>query len=80
MTVRRTVKQSKRVQREFMDRDWASQRDTQYEGRCHCVRLFATHRVAKNRLEFLILKGLNSMANFLIPARGNYIVFLIEKG
>lgn len=48
--------------------------------KCHCIRLFATHRVAKNKLEFMILKGLNSLANFLAPAWGNYIIFFIEKG
>ena len=47
--------------------------------KCHCVRLFATHRVAKNKLEFMILKGLNSLADFMMPALGNYIVFFIEK-
>lgn len=47
--------------------------------KCHYVRLFATHRVAKNKLEFMMLKGLNSIANFMMPALGNYIVFLIEK-
>ena len=46
---------------------------------CRYVRLFATHRVAKNKLEFMILKGLNSMANLLMPALGNYIIFFIEK-
>ena len=47
--------------------------------KCHYVRLFATHRVAKNKLEFMILKGLNTIANLLMPALGNYIVFFIEK-
>ena len=47
--------------------------------KCHYARLFATHRVAKNKLEFTILKGLNSMANLMMPALGNYIVFFIEK-
>lgn len=47
--------------------------------KCHYTRLFATHRVAKNKLEFIILKALNSMANILLPALGNYIVFFIEK-
>lgn len=47
--------------------------------KCHYVRLFATHRVAKNKLEFMILKGLNSMANLMMSALGNYIIFFIEK-
>lgn len=48
--------------------------------KCHCIRLFATHRVAKNKMEFVILQFLNSVANFLAPAWGNYIVCFIEKG
>lgn len=47
--------------------------------KCHYVRLFATHRVAKNKLEFILLKGLNSLANLMMPTLGNYIVFFIEK-
>jgi len=45
----------------------------------HYIRLFAIHRVAKKKLEFMILKSLNSIANLLMPTSGNYIVFLIEK-
>lgn len=47
--------------------------------KCHYVRLFATHRVGKSKVEFMILRALNSLANLLVPALGNYIVFMIEK-
>jgi ubiquinone/menaquinone biosynthesis C-methylase UbiE len=42
-------------------------------------RLFATHRVASSRFEFLVLKLLNRLSNLLFPRQGNYIVFMIEK-
>jgi SAM-dependent methyltransferase len=44
-----------------------------------CTRCFATHRVAKNSLEFNLLKLINGTCNLLIPAEGNYIIFFIEK-
>lgn len=47
--------------------------------KCYYVRLVATHQVAKNKTEFMILKVLNSLANLLVPSLGNYIVFMIEK-
>lgn len=40
---------------------------------------FAVHKVAKTRLEFIILKFLNSVANLFFPCFGNYIVFIIRK-
>lgn len=43
------------------------------------IRLFAIHRVAKSRLEFQLLRMLNSVANVLVPSLGNYIVFAITK-
>lgn len=43
------------------------------------IRLFAIHRVAKTRFEFLVLKILNSMANIFCSMLGNYIIFLIKK-
>ena len=47
--------------------------------RCRYVRFFATHRVAKSKMEFATLRALNSLANLLVPPLGNYIVFIIEK-
>ena len=43
------------------------------------VRFFATHRIAKNNLEFAVLKFLNGMANLALPSQGNYIVFHMKK-
>ena len=43
------------------------------------VRCFAIHKVAKTELGFLILKGLNSIANTVCPFWGNYIIFIIRK-
>jgi len=40
---------------------------------------FATHRVAKTKLEFLMLKALNTVCNILLPNLGNYIAFIIKK-
>ncbi len=42
-------------------------------------RFFATHRIAKTRGEFVLLKLLNGMANFFCPHLGNYVVFVIKK-
>jgi len=41
--------------------------------------LFAVHRVAKTRVEFLFLRLLNGLANLFCPNQGNYIIFLIKK-
>ncbi len=50
---------------------------------CQCKvsvkRVFAIHRVAKNHLEFIILKALNFISNLLIPFWSNYIIIYIEK-
>jgi SAM-dependent methyltransferase len=46
---------------------------------CWCTTMFAHHRVAKTRLEFDVLRGLNFLANKLIPGYGNYIICCIEK-
>ena len=42
-------------------------------------RFFATHRVAKTKLEFILLKALNGTCNILFPSLGNYIAFIIKK-
>jgi ubiquinone/menaquinone biosynthesis C-methylase UbiE len=42
-------------------------------------RFFATHRVAKTKLEFIMLKALNAICNVLFPELGNYIMFVIQK-
>jgi len=47
---------------------------------CRCSTMFATHRVAKTRLEFELLRGLNFLANTLVSGSGNYIVCCITKG
>jgi len=41
--------------------------------------LFAVHRVAKTKTEFLFLRLLNMLANLFCPNQGNYIIFLIKK-
>jgi SAM-dependent methyltransferase len=46
---------------------------------CRCTRMFATHRVAKSRLEFEAWRALHFAANSLIPGSGNYIICCIEK-
>jgi SAM-dependent methyltransferase len=43
------------------------------------IRLFAIHRTAKSRLEFLFLKALNKLCNLFFPSVGNYIIFAITK-
>lgn len=43
------------------------------------VRFFSTHRVAKTKLEFWVLKLLNVIGNILCPSLGNYIIFVIKK-
>ncbi|MFA5156166.1 MAG: class I SAM-dependent methyltransferase [Candidatus Omnitrophota bacterium] len=40
---------------------------------------FATHRIAKSRLEFIFLCFLNRIANLVYPSLGNYILFVIIK-
>lgn len=47
--------------------------------KCSYTRLFAIHRVARSRGEFVVLRALNSLANLLVPTLGNYIVFIIIK-
>jgi len=47
--------------------------------RCYVDRFFSIHRVAKDKIEFMVLKLLNSVANIIYPALGNYIVFAIIK-
>lgn len=42
-------------------------------------RYFATHRVAKNKVEFLVLKYINTLFNILFPSLGNQIAFIILK-
>ncbi|MCF8296154.1 MAG: methyltransferase domain-containing protein [Melioribacteraceae bacterium] len=42
-------------------------------------RYFATHRVAKSKVEFIILKGINIILNVICPQFGNQILFLILK-
>lgn len=42
-------------------------------------RFFAVHKVAKTKLEFLIIKAVNAAANIFCPSIGNYIVFLVKK-
>jgi hypothetical protein len=42
-------------------------------------RFFAVHRIAKTKGEFLLLKILNGLANWVIPSFGNTIVFFISK-
>jgi len=44
---------------------------------CLVVRCFAIHKVAKTKLGFLILRGLNSIANIVCPFWGNYIIFIL---
>lgn len=46
---------------------------------CKIVRLFAIHRIAKSRFEFLLLKIINKMSNLFLPSLGNYIVFSLIK-
>jgi SAM-dependent methyltransferase len=46
---------------------------------CVCAPLFAIHRVARSRAEFLLLRLLNALANQLIPSQGNTLVFVIFK-
>lgn len=47
--------------------------------KCGVDRLFAIHRTAKTRIEFLLLRLLNGFANLLFPSMGNYIIFFIRK-
>lgn len=47
--------------------------------RYHVDRFFASHRIAKNAMEFTILKVLNFLANWICSSQGNYIVFIIHK-
>lgn len=42
-------------------------------------RFFAVHKVAKTKLEFLVIKAVNTIANIFCPSIGNYIVFLVKK-
>jgi len=44
-----------------------------------CASMFATHRVATSRLEFEVLRGLNSLVNKIIPGSGNYLISCIQK-
>jgi len=46
---------------------------------CYVTRFFATHKVAKTKTGFFVLKILNAIANLICPSQGNYIVFLIKK-
>lgn len=43
------------------------------------IRLFAIHRIAKTKFEFLVLRIMNGVANLLFPGIGNYIIFFINK-
>jgi ubiquinone/menaquinone biosynthesis C-methylase UbiE len=43
------------------------------------ARMFATHRIARSRLEFWILRLVNAVANAVVPMWGNYIVFSITE-
>ncbi len=47
--------------------------------KCYIDRFFSIHRVAKNKIEFTVLKLLNSLANIIYPGLGNYIIFTIIK-
>lgn len=43
------------------------------------ARCFAVHRIAKSRIEFLMLKLINKTLNLVCPSLGNYIIFIILK-
>lgn len=47
--------------------------------KCHLDHFFSTHKVAKNKMEFALLKFLNFSANLICPGAGNYIIFAIVK-
>ena len=43
------------------------------------ARCFATHRIARTKAEFFLLKIINGLANLLCPSQGNYIIFVLVK-
>lgn len=47
--------------------------------KCHLDHFFSTHKVAKSKMEFALLKFLNFSANLICPGAGNYIIFAIVK-
>lgn len=44
-----------------------------------CVPLFAVHRVARGPIEFMLLRFLNAMVNWIAPSQGNTLVFVVHK-
>lgn len=47
--------------------------------RCYQDSFFSTHKVAKSKIGFALLKFLNHSANLIYPGGGNYIIFTIVK-
>jgi ubiquinone/menaquinone biosynthesis C-methylase UbiE len=45
----------------------------------YAERFFATHKVAKSKVEFIVLKTLNTLLNLICPSLGNQIIFIIFK-
>lgn len=61
-----------------------SEHDMQRVGRSlfkpvYVDRFFATHRVAKNSVEFEVLKAANRIANQVAPSQGNTLVLYLSK-